>query len=195
MSAKTESSPTMADVAGTVLGGVLARLDLLAEKLGIAAGQLWKFAVKAKIVEAQRDMLKTAVLLLVPFVLWGWALHVSRMHLPHDFKMMYVETRRETPTPCPTGVQGYILKGGSWTTVAPAGGCVSVVTAPDEKKEDQGLSTTGWFYTASAIIATILGLIFLCGSLRDMIDAFARIHTAEYDAFQDLLSDLSDLKN
>src|SRR5690242_2015041 len=80
---------------------VLQRVDLLAAKLGIAAGEVWRFSVTAKAVEARADIAKYAALFLIPLVLWGWSIHILRMPVLHDYDttMSYQITQGE-PKPC-----------------------------------------------------------------------------------------------
>lgn len=161
---------------------VLERVDLVASKLGIAAKEVWRFSVAAKLVEARRDLWKSALLglLLLPF--WGWTTRVATMRIPHDMEgrsTMGSLPCQVTTTPSKDGNLGY------WYM---CGGAVSLSLPP----EDKGVSQIGWLFVVSGVITAIAGLAVACLSVEGVINALADAHTAEYDAYQDLISDWQD---
>jgi len=177
---------------GEIVKGTIAqiaeRLDALAAKLGIAAENIWRFTVAAKVVEAKRDFAKFAAEILLVALLFGWAGHVARMKLPHDISTEVHTNQIQTSYSCkryfratPTAeiriLDATCLKADSITVPVPL---------------DHGLSIAGWIYVATVIICAILGLISLIDAVQGMIYSIAAVKTAEYDAFQDLLSDLKD---
>lgn len=55
---------------------IVDRLGTIAQKLGIAAGEVWAFSVKAKVVNAKRDYMVGIAEFLWPAALWGVALYL-----------------------------------------------------------------------------------------------------------------------
>ena len=165
----------MAEEIGNVITEVLARLDALAQKLGIAAEQIWGFAVKAKLVQAKRDILNVAAVLPLILALFGWSLHVAWMKLPHDL-VSHVEGGGYSTAPIVANGQ---IIGWQQSTIP-------LVTTT----VDRGLTSEGVAYVVSGFVCLLAGLITGILIAQGAIDAAARLKTAEYDAYQEILSDL-----
>lgn len=166
---------------------VIQRIDGLADKLGIAAKEIWRFSVAAKAVEARRDLAKSAALLVVPLVLWGWSLHVALSAIPHDVESEMYQTFEQSVTlPCDqvATVDGKqtVLHEQCWNN------------APKEKTRttDKGISGVGWLLVASGFMGALVGLGIAGRAIAGVIDALAAAKKVEYDAYQDLISDWRD---
>lgn len=169
---------SMSQFAEKAMQEVLNRLDAVAKKLGVAATEVWRFTVKAKMVEAYRDLVSNVVLLLVPVILFAWVGHVSHMQIPHDTQFHQESTTYMS--------SGYFTcsSGGSCTTTAP------VPVKQPAYTEDKGISNVGWAYVVSAIICAVAALIFLFRFLTNIVSSAAAIQTAEYRAFTDIIDQL-----
>jgi hypothetical protein len=155
---------------------MLERVDALAQKLGLAATQIWGFTVKANIVNAKRDIATAAAFLIVPALLCGWSIHVLRMRLPHETHVSIAHTYAMRP--CPAGATCW---GGNYQ-----------VEAETPVTEDKGLETEGWLLAVSGLLTAIAAIITACCAVTALIEAISCIYTAEYDAYKDLIYDLKD---
>lgn len=155
-------SDTTQLIEGTV-DKMLERLDALTGKLGIAASELWGYTVKAMIVNAKRDMVQAIALLFIPAILVGWAVHVKNMTLPHE--MQHIRGLSQVPG-------GQSLR-------------------ETEEVRDNGLAAEGYFYAATAFGCVLVSLVWVGAAVSDVIHAQARQHTAEYDAYRNLISTLT----
>lgn len=170
----------------STIGKVLERVDLVAAKLGIAAKEVWRFTVTAKLVGARRDLWKSALLALVSLPFWGWSLHVARMSIPHDIEQVASEYMAIDHVPC------YKVDAKGLECEVP-GDCQNYVSKEGpEKTVDKGTSNIGWAFVISGIILFFVGLLVLICAVSGLIDALADAKTAEYDAYQDLISDWRD---
>jgi hypothetical protein len=178
----------MSDTAGVIqstIDKVLERVDQLAAKLGIAAKEIWRFSVSAKVVEAKRDLAKSAALILITFIAWGWAGHVACMKIPHDIQQ---ESDHYAWAPClqiPT-------TNGKGQIVGYAMQCGDAQPTQKTTTVDKGLSDNGWILIISGIVAFIFGLFIAVWSIEGVLNAWASLHTADYDAYQSLLDDWRD---
>lgn len=171
------------EVIQSTIDKVLERVDLLAAKLGIAAKEIWRFSVTAKVVEAKRDLAKSAALMIIPIIFWGWSIHVLTMKIPHDIQTR-IEMIAGDPKPCDqigilNGKQ-VIMHEQCWPNV------------PKTVTEDKGVSNIGWLFVFSGILAGLGGLGLAGESVSGAINAIASAKTAEYDAYQDLIYDWKD---
>jgi hypothetical protein len=171
----------IADVMQGTIDQMLTRIDSLAAKLGIAATQVWGFTVKAKLVDARRELIKSAALLALPIFLLCWTLHIATMHIPHERKteMAYKSEYR----PCD---QVAVVDGKQQVMHEQ---CQMQSQEPHEIEGD--ISSVGFILIASGVAALIAAFAFAASGIGGIIDALADSKTAEYDAFQDLLSDLT----
>jgi len=174
---------------------VLTRVDTLAEKLGIAAKEVWRFTVTAKMVEAKRDLYSAIAYMSLPLILWTWAAHVVMHSIPHDQEQVMVHKSVYTPIiPATPDKSGYAT-----VTCSSNGPCVSSGSGLYQQTQedtpemiDKGLGFAGWLLILSAVICACLGLAFAYDAVDELFGALASAKTAEYDAYQDLISDWKD---
>lgn len=172
----------VAEVVESTIDKVLERVDLIASKLGIAAQEVWKFTVAAKLVEARRDLWKSGLLALMLLPFWGWTVHVATMRIPHEIES------RSTMGSLPCQVETTPSKDGKLNYWYMCGGGASISLPP----EDKGVSPLGWIFVVTGVMTAIAGLTVACMSVEGIVNALADAHTAEYDAYQDLISDWRD---
>lgn len=177
----------VSEVVESTIDKVLDRVDRIAAKLGIAAREVWRFAVTAKVVEAKRDVAKYGALILVSFLLWGWAARVAVMKLPHEIKSIpYTYIVPGDRMPCD---QVGVVNG---KQVVLHEQCWQNKQVEKVRTEDQGVSNFGWMFLVSGIACALVGLGLAITSISGVIDGLAAAKTAEYDAYQDLIYDWKD---
>lgn len=160
------------EVVKDVVHQVIERVDALAVKLGIAGAQIWTFTVHAKVIEAKRDLWNAASGLLLVLLVWGWALHVATMKLPHISEKEYSSSQ----------MTSFLDSQGRQAC------CVLSQATPVEK--DEGLSDAGQLLVGSGIVTALFGIFIACMSVSGIIDAIADSQKTEYSAFEDLMIDL-----
>lgn len=169
----------------TTIDKVLERLDVLAEKLGIAAKEIWRFSVAAKVTEAKSNLAKAVLKVIFAILFTGWATHVAFTKIPH-------KTHQETAFAqsawheelCPESgnkKRAVIIWGNCFASDTPQK--IGVTTV------DDGLSDYGIGLAVSGLVAGIFAFFYWVVSIEEIIDALADLHTTEYDAYQDIIDD------
>lgn len=168
----------------TTVDKILGRLDVLAAKLGVAAKEIWRFSVSAKVVEAKSNLAKSFGLLLLAVIFTGWATRVAFMKIPHETRQepTYAQTNWE---PCTQTQDGHVHT---------LGNCYMEMheEKPILTTVDDGISNYGYGLLISGGVAGILAFFFWTCSVEGIIDALADLHTTEYDAYQDIIYDWKD---
>lgn len=156
----------MTEVIPGTIDKVLTRIDKIADKLGIAAKEVWRFTLAAKAVEAKRRFAQAVPLLIMALVAGGWSLHIATMKLPHKIEHKLIAPDnffvwdKHTPPPLPTYVD-----------------------------DDKGLSEEGVGLIGSGVLTGLVGFMMFGSAISTMIDAVASLKTIEYDSYREIVTD------
>lgn len=163
------------------------RLDVIAEKLGIAATEIWKFSLKARVAQLKGGLREAIIWTIVPVIFLCASLHIYRTPLSHEIETKTVSRSVSSSSLCLQSSNGVALWG-DCATGAPK--VTPQEVTPEKIIEDKGLTTEGWLKAILGVLLGVIGLLWLVANLVSISDVFIGLASIEKQTFDGLLAQL-----